>query len=256
MTLAPALRNSLEYKVFLVALAALSIKGLSCFVWSLLGHETTSIGESFMYGFTAWGHWLILAPLVIGRARRIPLFGAQATAMTRRDIVVGGILVIALATLLRVAMSGLVWDLELREVVFLFIPAATGMYIFLVLCAQLPVAKQDKQQGIEPRRKLAVETGRGRCWLPINQVRWIQSQGNYAAVQTGDREYLIRQTMKSLQDTLPDDQFVRIHRSYILRRTLGHEIICRPNGAYVVQLDDGTELPLSRRYRDELRPTG
>lgn len=195
MTFAPELRSTIEYKVFLVALAALSIKGLSCFAWSLLGHETASIGESFMYGFTAWGHWLILAPLVIGRARRMPLFGSRATIQARRDIAVEGVLVITLATLLRVAMSGLVWDLELREVVFLFIPAATGMYIFLVLCAQLPVATEGKQQAMASPRRLAVETGRGRCWLPINQVRWIQSQGNYAAIQTSDREYLIRQTI-------------------------------------------------------------
>lgn len=52
---------------------------------------------------------------------------------------------------------------------------------------------------------------------------------------------------------LDPDRFVRIHRSYIVNLDRVASIEPLDSGDARVHLDDGTELPCSRRQRDELR---
>jgi two-component system LytT family response regulator len=82
-----------------------------------------------------------------------------------------------------------------------------------------------------------------------DDVDWIQAEDYYARLHVGGRSYLVRETMQQLEAGLDPTQFVRVHRSAIVRidrlRTLESYI----KGSHVLTLHDGTRLTLSRARR-------
>jgi two-component system LytT family response regulator len=88
--------------------------------------------------------------------------------------------------------------------------------------------------------------------VPTAEVDWIGAEGDYVSIHAGRAHYQLRETMKQLETQLDPARFVRIHRSTIVNvdRIRGLEPYFR--GEYVVVLQDGTKLKLSRRYRGHL----
>ena len=85
--------------------------------------------------------------------------------------------------------------------------------------------------------------------IDVQEIDCIIAAGNYIRLMAGGREHLLRETMDGLLDELDPDQFVRIHRSTIVRIDRVHELKLLPSGDYSVILRDGTSLILSRTYR-------
>ena len=54
--------------------------------------------------------------------------------------------------------------------------------------------------------------------LNESDILWIEALENYMTINTLKDKYIVHFTMKSLQDKLPADQFIRVHRSYIVRK--------------------------------------
>jgi two-component system LytT family response regulator len=101
-------------------------------------------------------------------------------------------------------------------------------------------------------RRLAVK-GAGRVtFVPVNDVDWIEAAGNYAKLHVGRESWLIRATMASLEDRLDPEQFARVHRSTIVNLDRVKEVQPWFKGDYLVVLRDGTQLSLTRQYRDRL----
>lgn len=84
-------------------------------------------------------------------------------------------------------------------------------------------------------------------------VRWVEAAGNYVRLHTvaGDT-HLVRETMSRLEQKLDPDRFVRIHRSAMVNLEHVEELRHWSSGEYRVELDDGTELKLTRTYRDRI----
>jgi two-component system, LytTR family, response regulator len=53
--------------------------------------------------------------------------------------------------------------------------------------------------------------------VDIRNVQWVEALADYVALVTKDKKYVCHSTMKSIESKLPADQFVRVHRSYIVR---------------------------------------
>jgi two-component system LytT family response regulator len=84
------------------------------------------------------------------------------------------------------------------------------------------------------------------------QIRWIEANGDYVVVHVEKRKHLIRDTMLRMEQRLSEYGFKRIHRSAIVNLEFVSELISNDSGDYQVILTDGSELKLSRTYRDEL----
>ncbi len=103
-----------------------------------------------------------------------------------------------------------------------------------------------------PERPFRVPS-RGRVALvPPNEVDWIEAQGDYACLHAGPRDFLVRETMASLERRL-DTRFLRIHRSAIVNVDRVRELRSRENGDYLVFLEGGAEVRLSRTRREAVR---
>ena len=83
-------------------------------------------------------------------------------------------------------------------------------------------------------------------------IEWIAAAGDYAELHSGGRCHLLRETMNSLEEKLDPAQFLRIHRSRILRTSRIIELKPLENRDYIVILSNGSEHRSSRTYADRL----
>ena len=106
--------------------------------------------------------------------------------------------------------------------------------------------------GHTPQR-LILRDGSRVVVLGLEQIDWVEADGDYVRVYAGGRGHLVRHTIGALEKRLDATQFVRIHRSTIVNVARVREL--RPSGdrGFQVVLCDGTRLRMSRAYRDRLR---
>jgi two-component system LytT family response regulator len=100
-------------------------------------------------------------------------------------------------------------------------------------------------------RHVVIATAQGQRVIPLDDIEWIGADDYYAAVYTGGRRHLLRETMASLESRLDPARFVRVHRGAIVSIARIREVRSA-GGDTVVILRDGTRLPVSRRRRAAL----
>jgi two-component system, LytTR family, response regulator len=100
--------------------------------------------------------------------------------------------------------------------------------------------------------RFTVRTGSRIEVVMADDVDWIARTGDYAQLRTGARTYLVRETMGSLEQRLDPTQFLRIHRSRIVRAACIRELRSIENREYIVKLADGSEHRSSRTFVDRL----
>jgi two-component system, LytTR family, response regulator len=83
-------------------------------------------------------------------------------------------------------------------------------------------------------------------------LEWIASAGDYAELHSNGRCHLVRETMNGLEEKLDPAQFVRIHRSRIVRTSCIRELRSIDNREYFIKLSDGSEHRSSRTYADRV----
>jgi len=100
--------------------------------------------------------------------------------------------------------------------------------------------------------RIAVEM-RGQVKIvPVKQIDYIEASGPYAELHVGDKVYLVRERMQTLEERLDPAKFLRIHRSAIVRLDLVESLIRGAGGDYAVQLKGGVRLKVSRSRYEEL----
>jgi DNA-binding LytR/AlgR family response regulator len=110
-----------------------------------------------------------------------------------------------------------------------------------------------ESRAASPLRTLAVRKGGGVVLVPLASVAYIQGAGDYAelVLREGGTE-LSEKSLERLEQLLPAD-FVRIHRSYLVRVTDVRQLIASEGSRTAVELRDGTRLPVGRSRLAELR---
>lgn len=99
-------------------------------------------------------------------------------------------------------------------------------------------------------RRLLVKSGGRVLFLKFEDIRRIEAADNYVRFHTTDGEHTMRETIGNIERQLPEDLFIRIHRSAIVNPEFIREFQPLPGGEARVRLDDGTELTVSRRHRE------
>ena len=82
--------------------------------------------------------------------------------------------------------------------------------------------------------------------LPAKEILWIEALADYVNIHTKDARHTILATMKSIETKLPVKDFIRIHRSYIVRLDKISEI--EENSVVIA----GKVLPVSRSHKEDL----
>ncbi len=113
-----------------------------------------------------------------------------------------------------------------------------------------PVEEQGGEDEVIP-----VELAGTTKLVPRSSVRYVEAQGDYARLHTGEGSHLVRIPLSVLEDRWSDAGFVRIHRSFLVALPLVTELRMSSSG-YVVRVGHGehaSELPVSRRHTRDLK---
>lgn len=89
--------------------------------------------------------------------------------------------------------------------------------------------------------------------IEVAQVSRIDAERDYVRLHVGDRSYLLLQTIAGLEDRLDPAQFIRIHRSTILRRDCIRGLRHDGLGVWSIELDDGETLRIGRTYMAKVK---
>jgi len=86
-----------------------------------------------------------------------------------------------------------------------------------------------------------------RTWLVDHaDIMYVESMGDYVKIYTKNRKHVVNESMKSIEDSLPGNQFIRIHKSWIVARSAidfieGNHLMCGDQ-----------PVPIGKTYKDQL----
>ena len=103
-----------------------------------------------------------------------------------------------------------------------------------------------------PLDRVAVRVDGGLRIVRTADVDWWETDGNYMRLHVGGNSHLIRMTASSIEGQLDPQQFLRIHRRYIVNIDRVVEVQPWFGGDAIVVLRNGAKLRLSRTYRERL----
>ena len=86
--------------------------------------------------------------------------------------------------------------------------------------------------------------------VKFSEVLYIEGLKDYVIIRTEKGRVITLQTMKSLEERLPQKMFKRIHRSYIVNIDQIEAIL--GNMVEVIEKGQAKHLPIGKNYRDEL----
>ena len=104
-----------------------------------------------------------------------------------------------------------------------------------------------------PLERIVVKDGPKVTVIHLDRLDWVQAQDDYVLLRTEGRNLLKQQTLAHLESQLDSNQFIRIHRSYILNldRLIRVEQDSKEHRDAILR--DGTRLPVSRAGFQRLR---
>lgn len=106
--------------------------------------------------------------------------------------------------------------------------------------------------GGKANKRFSIRTSGKTVLIDADDIDWIEAAGNYLVVHVDKERHTMRGTMAELEARLDPERFVRIHRSTMVNIDRIKELQPQRNGDQVVLLNDGTELTLSRTYREQV----
>jgi DNA-binding LytR/AlgR family response regulator len=83
--------------------------------------------------------------------------------------------------------------------------------------------------------------------IDFEEILYIESIKDYVNIRTGNQEYIVLDTLKSLEQQLQESSFVRIHKSFIINLNRIKSI-----GIKKVILSSEQEIPIGESYRANL----
>ena len=100
--------------------------------------------------------------------------------------------------------------------------------------------------------RLAVRTGSRTVLVPVADVEWIESDGDYAHIHAAGKVHLISVRMHALESLLDPQRFLRVHRSIIVCLARVSELHRDDDGGGTAVLRSGIRLRVARSRWDDL----
>ena len=111
-----------------------------------------------------------------------------------------------------------------------------------------------REESPATKNKLVVKADGRVHFVSHADIIWVEAYDYYVKVHVRDRYFLLRDSLKHLEQRLPSDQFVRIHKSSIVNRRYVEALLPQEHGSeYEVVLSSGITLRSSRSYRDGVK---
>ncbi|QJR37873.1 response regulator transcription factor [Gemmatimonas groenlandica] len=102
-------------------------------------------------------------------------------------------------------------------------------------------------------KRFVIRDASGMYFVPVVDVDRVEADGNYVAVVAGGRRHLLRESLHLLASRLNPEEFVRVHRSHLVRINRIRRLEPCGHGEYELTMTDGTRLTSSRSYGEQVR---
>jgi hypothetical protein len=110
--------------------------------------------------------------------------------------------------------------------------------------------ESDQKEKIE---RIAVKSGTKIHVILVSEILFLQSDGDYVQIVTLQGKYLKEQTMKFFEEHLPENRFVRVHRSYIVNVEMISRIELYEKQNQLLILKNGQQIKTSPSGYNSLR---
>jgi two-component system LytT family response regulator len=97
--------------------------------------------------------------------------------------------------------------------------------------------------------RLSIKEEERIVFLPVEQILFIEAANKYVVIHTAAGSHILRQTIQGLEERLDPREFVRTHRSILVRKAAVRGLHPLFHGDYIVKLVNGAEVTLSRSFR-------
>lgn len=105
----------------------------------------------------------------------------------------------------------------------------------------------------EEQNRVVVKNGNNIKIIPVNDVHYIEAYDDYVKIFTKDGYSLKKKTMNYFEQSLNADQFVRVHRSYIVQVQQITKIEALEKDSHIALLKTGVKVPLSKTGYTKLK---
>lgn len=114
------------------------------------------------------------------------------------------------------------------------------------------VARLGETQAVAPgqgfTREFWVPSRNGLLRIAAQDIELVEAERDYMRLHVGARSFLLHQTITALEEKLDPQQFVRLHRSMLVRRDRIIAFHRNAAGAWETELADGRRLRVGRTY--------
>jgi hypothetical protein len=224
---------------------------------------------SFVVVCRNWGVWLLTTPLVFQAWRNYCGHHGEGLKSHLRFVAI----VLAISVAVPVTIDLHTQERSAITSLMIFLPRylATMLIVYMIwhtfVRRHLPKAESQAidatlpqlpdQVNEEPPRPsvttLLVSKGADECLVQLESIESLSAAGNYVEIVANGQCYLLRAPLKQVEDMLPPEKFLRIHRSHIVKRDAIARIKTQPSGNGTVQLHSGRALPMSKKHKSELQ---
>lgn len=104
-----------------------------------------------------------------------------------------------------------------------------------------------------PIERVFVKTGTKIDVVPVSEIIRIDAQDDYVEFITASKKYLKKETMGALEESLPENVFIRVHRSHIINVNFIKKIEKYGKESHIIILNDGSEVNVSKSRIGELK---
>jgi two-component system, LytTR family, response regulator len=110
----------------------------------------------------------------------------------------------------------------------------------------VPISKLAQQPLTETLERVVVKSNHKISVIPTSKIKYLEAQDDYVMVYTTEGKHLKQATMKYFETHLDKEEFLRVHRSYIIRIDQVNQLEPYGKDSYVARLKDGAVIKISK----------
>ncbi len=111
----------------------------------------------------------------------------------------------------------------------------------------------EHRNAVDELDRIVIRLGSKIVILDLDTIDYFEAQDDYVAIHSQEQKYLKQVRMKYLENSLPKEKFIRVHRSYIIAVSQIDKIEAYSKDSYLVLLKTGVKVPVSRSGYQALR---
>ena len=110
---------------------------------------------------------------------------------------------------------------------------------------KLEIMEEATKSPMQSNRIVVKDVGKIKI-IPVAQIQFLEAADDYVKIHTTEGIFLKKKTMQYFEDSLQQQQYIRIHRSYIVNASLITRIDPYEKDSHIALLSTGVKLPISK----------